>query len=68
MTQLGCWNTYFVDPKANTLAHQFMLSPSPTGDGVNAPGAVGVLGASTLTEASAEREMGLHLFDHLFDW
>jgi len=56
--QWGCWNTYFVSPNENTLGHTLMLNP----DG----GAVGVLGAATLTEAAAEREMALLLYQRLF--
>ena len=47
--QWGCWNTYFVDPMAQTLGHRFLLS----GD----QGAATVLGASTLTVAQHEREL-----------
>jgi len=49
VTQWGCWNTYFVEPRENTLAHNFMLNLNG--------GAVSVLGASTLTKA--EHEKGL---------
>ena len=49
VTQWGCWNTYFVSPQEDTLAHAFMLNQSG--------GAASVLGASTLTKA--EHEKGL---------
>ena len=49
VTQWGCWNTYFVSPNENTMAHAFLLNQ----DG----GAASVLGASTLTKA--EHEKGL---------
>jgi hypothetical protein len=44
--QWGCWNTYFVDPKEDSLGHEFMLSGKK--------GAAFVLGASTLTNATQE--------------
>ncbi len=47
VTQWGCWNTYFVSPTEDTLAHAFMLN--------NNGGAASVLGASTLTKAEHER-------------
>lgn len=56
--QWGCWNTYFVAPRENTMGHELMLNPSG--------GAVGVLGASTLTEAKAERELARALYSRLF--
>ena len=56
--QWGCWNTYFVSPNENTLGHTLMLNPNG--------GAVGVLGAATLTEAGAERQMALLLYRKLF--
>jgi hypothetical protein len=46
VVQWGCWNTYFVDPKEDSLGHEFMLSGKK--------GAAFVLGASTLTDASQE--------------
>ncbi|MBL4660892.1 MAG: hypothetical protein JKY19_11095 [Alcanivoracaceae bacterium] len=49
VTQWGCWNTYFVSPTEDTLAHAFMLNQNG--------GAASVLGASTLTKA--EHEKGL---------
>jgi len=50
VTQWGCWNTYYVSPSANTLAHRFLLS----GD----QGAAAVLGASTLTLTTSEVRLG----------
>ena len=47
--QWGCWNTYFVDPVAQTLGHRFLLSGNQ--------GAATVVGASTLTLAQHEREL-----------
>lgn len=53
VTQWGCWNTYYVDPYYNTLAHTFMLS----GDN----GAAAVLGASTITSSSSEEALGMRV-------
>jgi len=47
VTQWGCWNTYFVSPTEDTLAHTFMLNANG--------GAASVLGASTLTKAVHEK-------------
>jgi len=55
VTQMGCWNTYYVNPEADTLAHRFLLSGNR--------GAAAVLGPSTLTEAGHEREMAKRLFE-----
>ncbi len=49
VSQWGCWNTYFVSPTENTLAHAFMLNRQG--------GAAAVLGASTLTQANSERAL-----------
>lgn len=49
VTQWGCWNTYFVSPTEDTLAHAFMLNQNG--------GAASVLGASTLTKAKHESEL-----------
>jgi hypothetical protein len=45
VVQWGCWNTYYAEPRANTLAHRFLLS----GD----QGAAAVLGSATLLETSS---------------
>ena len=58
VTQWGCWNTYYVDEDENTMGHEFLLN----GD----QGAAAVLGASTLTDATHERELARHLYDRLF--
>jgi hypothetical protein len=55
--QLGCWNTYYVAPTEDTLAHMFMLN----GNG----GAAAVLGSSTLTDAGAERQYAVLLQQEL---
>lgn len=44
--QWGCWNTYFVEPREDSLGHTFMLSGNQ--------GAAAVMGASTLTDATEE--------------
>jgi hypothetical protein len=41
VSQWGCWNTYFVEPEVETMAHAFMLTAGG--------GAAAVLGASTIT-------------------
>ncbi|MBI4819747.1 MAG: hypothetical protein HY791_25965 [Deltaproteobacteria bacterium] len=51
--QMGCWNTYFVDPAGMSLAHALLLS----GD----RGAAAVLGSSTLTEAGPEGRLSRYL-------
>ncbi len=59
VTQWGCWNTYFVSPTEDTLAHAFMLNANG--------GAASVLGASTLTKAEHEKglaELVLALLTH----
>ncbi|NOT57514.1 MAG: hypothetical protein HOP18_23155 [Deltaproteobacteria bacterium] len=53
VTQWGCWNTYYVEPHYNTLAHHLLLS----GD----RGAAAVLGASTLTEIATEKALANRL-------
>lgn len=51
--QAGCWNSYFVEPKYDTLGHALLLG----GD----RGAAAVVGSSTLTDALAHQEMARHL-------
>jgi len=57
VTQWGCWNTYFVQPTENTMAHVALLS--------GPQGAAAVLGASTLTQASHERALALELYPRM---
>jgi hypothetical protein len=57
VAQWGCWNTYHVDPRANTLGHSFLLS----GD----QGAAAVLGAATLTDARHEGLLGYYAMGRL---
>jgi len=58
VAQWGCWNTYFVTPAYNTMAHKFLLSGSQ--------GAAAVVGAATLTEVSSEQQFAPIFFKHLF--
>lgn len=53
VSQFGCWNTYYVMPQFNTMAHRFMQ--------LQDTGAVAVMGASTLTESFHEKELGIRL-------
>lgn len=57
VTQWGCWNTYYVDPYNNTLAHQFLLN----GD----RGAAAVLGATTITSTRSDQALGLRVLPHM---
>ena len=57
MVQWGCWNTYYVEPRYNTLGHQLMLN-----DGA---GAAAVIGAATLTETISDVELGRKLMPRL---
>lgn len=57
VTQWGCWNTYFVSPEEDTLAHAFMLNQNG--------GAASVLGASTLTKAAHEKGLAQLVLSYL---
>jgi len=57
VTQWGCWNTFYVSPDYSSMAHEFLLS----GD----QGAVTVMGASSFTQADAEKRMAGFLFANL---
>ena len=59
VTQWGCWNTYFVDPRGNSMAETFM------NNGLN--GAATVLGASTLTKAASEFLLAMELNKFLYN-
>ncbi len=50
VSQWGCWNTYYVVPTYNTMAHKLLLS----GD----RGAAAVMGASTLTQVESDEAFG----------
>lgn len=47
VVQWGCWNSYYVEPSANTMAHKFLFNSDK--------GAVAVFGASALTLVSSEK-------------
>ncbi|MDG4550411.1 MAG: C25 family cysteine peptidase [Candidatus Contendobacter sp.] len=53
VSQWGCWNTYYVEPRYNTLAQSFLVA--------GPQGAAAVLGATTLTQDNAERMLGMAL-------
>ena len=55
LTQWGCWNTYFVAPKFDTLAHGFLLGGGKPG------AAAAVLGASVLAESRQESALSRKL-------
>lgn len=57
IVQWGCWNSYFVSPNADTMAHAFLLSPGK--------GAAGVIGVSALTGADAHQALGNALYPFL---
>lgn len=46
VAQYGCWNTYYVQPSADTLAHELLLVPGG--------GAAMVMGGVTLTSATSD--------------
>jgi len=56
VNQLGCWNTYFVSPQANGMAHAWLN---------NAGGAAAVLGATALIEIGSGHEFGLRVAERL---
>ncbi len=56
VTQWGCWNTYYVDPAANTMAHELLLRNN---------GAVSVAGAASQTSGSVENTFSLYFNNHV---
>ena len=46
VVQWGCWNTYYVSPKSDSMAHQFLLSGNR--------GAASIMGATGLTYVSSD--------------
>ena len=58
VVQWGCWNTYFVAPTYNTMAHKWLLSGSQ--------GAAAVFGSSSLSEVSSEKQFAPVFLDQLF--
>ncbi len=52
--QWGCWNSYLAEPTADTLGHAWLLGPGA---------AVGVIGASSLTESEHDAFLSWRLID-----
>lgn len=59
VTQWGCWNTYYVDPLNESLAGKLLGNPNG--------GAATVLGATTLTDATHERDLAKLVYEGLFN-
>ena len=57
VVQFGCWNTYYVMPTADTMAHSLLLNP--------AGGAAAVLGSATLTSSGNDIQLAGFLADQL---
>lgn len=57
VTQWGCWNTYYVSPYSDSMAHRLLLS----GD----RGAAAVFGASTLTQSASDSALGVQFMPRL---
>lgn len=57
VVQWGCWNSYFVAPTANTLAHGFLLTPGS--------GAAAVIGVTSLTDLKSHEALGNLLLPEL---
>jgi hypothetical protein len=57
VVQWGCWNTYYVSPRTESLGNRLML--------VGENGAVAVMGATTLTEDANENALARHLVPRL---
>ena len=53
IAQWGCWNTFYVSPEHDSMAHRFLLEGTQ--------GAVTVMGASSFTQADAEKRMAEYL-------
>lgn len=53
VVQYGCWNTYFVSPRSNTMAHEFLITGNH--------GASAVLGSATLTSSAHESDLSMRL-------
>ncbi|MDG4551880.1 MAG: C25 family cysteine peptidase [Candidatus Contendobacter sp.] len=56
VTQWGCWNTYFVNPRQDTMANAFLFQPR---------GAAAVLGATALTDVGVLNGLGNAFFKQL---
>lgn len=59
VAQWGCWNTYYVDPAYQTLAHRFLVE----GD----RGAAVVLGSTGVSYEASERALGVVLMPRLVE-
>ena len=57
VTQWGCWNTYYVNPNEDSMGHRFMMEGEQ--------GAVGVLGATTLTSARNEKLLAEKFYKYI---
>lgn len=57
IVQWGCWNSYHVSPRFDTLAHRFLVG----GPG----GAAAVLGAATLTRSASDRALAPLVLERL---
>ncbi len=55
--QWGCWNSYYVEPEANTMSHRFLFN--------NDKGAVAVFGASALTSVKSEKALAALILPEL---
>ena len=55
--QWGCWNSYYVEPDANTMAHRFLFN--------NEKGAVAVFGASALTSVVSEKAFAEYIIPEM---
>ena len=53
VTQWGCWNTYFVNPRQDTMANAFLFQPY---------GGAAILGATALTDVSMLAGLGNAFF------
>ena len=57
VAQWGCWNSYYVEPRYNTLAHTFLVN--------GLQGAAAVLGTTTVSEDDSLRLLGTALTPRL---
>jgi len=57
VSQWGCWNTFYASPDNESMADRFLLSGQQ--------GAVTIMGATSFTQADAERRMAGFLFGNL---
>ena len=57
VVQWGCWNSYFVATRFETMAHGLLLTKDK--------GAASVIGSSTLTELAAHDALGQRFFKNL---